>query len=90
MFVFGVYAVAFKPWLKACLKDLTFYLMPETRREWKTTLPEKNWTPMMLKISQNIMPTRNTLKMEGMARIREFTTICQHAEKTAPSGQTTT
>ena len=34
---------------------------------------------MMLKINQNIMPTRNTLMMEGMARIREFTTICQQS-----------
>ena len=40
---------------------------------------------MMLKMSQNIMPTSRTLKMAGMALMREFTTICRTHSQVLPT-----
>lgn len=37
--------------------------------------PPKNWTPIIENISQNTRHTRSTLKIEGIAYIRAFTTI---------------
>lgn len=38
--------------------------------------PANSWTPMMAKISQKIRHTSSTLKMDGMACTKAFTTTC--------------
>ena len=39
--------------------------------------PPKSWTPMIENMSQNTRHTSSTLKMEGIAWIKAFTTTCR-------------
>lgn len=54
---------------------------PEVLSTHRKNRPPKNCTPMMPKMSQNTRHTSSTLKMEGMADIRAFTTIWTYTKQ---------
>ena len=53
----------------------TYIFLKKESRKNAEVITFISCTPMMLKMSQNTMQTRSTLRMEGMAEASAFTTI---------------